>query len=101
MGSQLYPIEPTGLGTRTPLRPLIIEWELVNHPDKASVKQLISDLAHGCSIGHHGPHLSANTKHLNSALQHANIIDESLKKETKAGHIWTISYPTATQSTVL
>ena len=87
MGSQLHPTEPSGPGTRTPLRLLIIERELVNHPDKIFVKQLISNLVHGCSIGYHGPHFSANAKHLSSALQLANIIDENLKKETEAGHI--------------
>ena len=81
------PTEPSGPGSRTPLRPLIIEWELVNHPDKAFVKQLILNLVHGCSIGYHGPQFAANAKHLSSALQHTNIIDESLRKETEAGRI--------------
>ena len=88
MGSHLHPVKLSGPGSRTPLRPLVIERELaVNHPDKAFVKQLISDLVHGCSIGYHGPQFGANAKHLSSALQHTNIIDESLKKETEAGRI--------------
>ena len=86
-GSHRHPNELSGPGPRTPLRPLIIERELVNHPDKAFVKQLISDLVHGCSIGYHGPQFVANAKHLSSALQHTNIINESLKKETEAGRI--------------
>ena len=89
-GSHLpHPTEPSGPGSRTPLRPLIIERELADHPDKAFVKQLISNLIHGCSNGYHGPHdqFAANAKHLSSALQHTNIIDESLRKETEAGRI--------------
>ena len=87
MGSPPHLIEVSRPGLRTPLRPLIIEWELVNHPNKAFVKQLISDLVYGCFIGYHGPQFQAIAKHLSSVLQHTNIIDESLRKETKAGHI--------------
>ena len=68
------------------LRPLIIECELVNHPNKVFV-QLISDLVYGYSIGYNGSQFSANAKHLSSTLQHTDIIDESLKKETEAGCI--------------
>ena len=49
--------------------------------------KLITDLGHDCSIGYHGPQFLANAKHLSSALQHTSIIDESLKKEMKTGHI--------------
>ena len=87
MGSPPHLAEVSRPGSRTPLRPLIIKWELVNHPDKAFVEQLIKDLVHGCSIGYHGPQFPAIAKHLSSALQHTSIIDESLKKETKTGRI--------------
>ena len=36
----------------TSLRPFALKRELSDHPDKAFVKQLISDLSHGCSIGY-------------------------------------------------
>ena len=71
----------------TPLQPLVIKWELVNHPDKAFVEQLIKDLVHGCSIGYHGPQFPAIAKHLSSALQHTSIINEGLKKEAETGRI--------------
>ena len=38
-------------------------------------------------IGYEGPQFSGNAKHLSSALQHPNVIDESLKKEAEAGHV--------------
>jgi len=43
------------IGACTPLRPLILEWELSNHLDNTFVKQLINDLEHGCNIGYLGP----------------------------------------------
>ena len=86
MGSPPLLIEASRSGPRTPLRPLVIEWELVNHPNKVFVKQLISDLVHGCFIGYHGPQFQAIAKHLSSALQHTNIIDKSLRNRT---HPWT------------
>ena len=91
MGSPPHLIEASRPGPRTPLRPLVVEWKLVNHPNKAFVKQLISDLVYGFSIGYHGPHFHAIAKHLSSALQHTNIIDESLRKETEAGRILGLS----------
>ena len=87
MGSPPHLIEASRPGPRTPLRPLVIKWELVNHPNKAFFKQLISDLVYDFSIGYHGPQFQAIAKHLSSALQHTNIIDESLRKETEAGRI--------------
>ena len=89
MGSPPHLTEVSRPGSRTPLRPLVIKWELVNHPDKAFVEQLImnKDLAHGCSIGYHGLQFPAIAKHLSSALQHTSIIDDSLKKETETGRI--------------
>ena len=51
-GSHLpHPTELSGPGSKTPLRLIIIERELVNHPDKAFVKQLILNLVHGYSVG--------------------------------------------------
>ena len=94
MGSHLHPTELSGAGSRTSLRPLIIEWELVNHSDKAFVKQLISDLVHGCPISYHGPQFTANAKHLSLALQHTNIINKRLRRDRCRTHHWTISYPT-------
>ena len=36
----------------TPLRPFILEGELCNHPDKAFVELLLSDIRQGCDIGY-------------------------------------------------
>ena len=87
MGSPPHLTEVSRSSSRTPLRPLVIKWELVNHPDKAFVEQLIKDLVHGCFIGYNGPQFPAIAKHLSSALLHTSIIDESLKKETETGRI--------------
>ena len=87
MGSPPHLTEVSCSGSRNSLRPPFIKEELVNHPDKAFVEQLIKDLVHGFSIGYHGPQFPAIAKHLSSALQHTSIIDESLKKETETGRI--------------
>ena len=56
------------------------------HPyDKAFIQQLISNLVHGCVIGYNGPQFVGHAKHLSSALQHPDIIDNSLKKEVETG----------------
>ena len=86
-GNHLLPADASGPRTRTPLRPLILECELANHPDKAFVQQLISNLVHGCAIGYNGPQFVGHAKHLSSALQHPDIIDDSLKKEMEMGRI--------------
>ena len=85
MGNHLIPAEISSPRIRTPLRPLILECELAHHPDKAFVQQLISNIVHGCAIGFNGPHFS--TTYLSSSLQHPNVINDSLKKETEAGCI--------------
>ena len=74
-------------GLRTPIRPLILECELANHPDKAFVRQLISDLQHGCCIGYTGPQFSHTSEHLSSAFEAPSVIDANLKKEIAAGRI--------------
>ena len=86
-GGHPLPAEASGPKTRSPLRPLVLECELAHYPDKAFVKQLISNLVHGCAVGYNGPQFAANAKHLSSALQHPSIINESLKKEIEAGRI--------------
>ena len=72
-------------GLRTPIRPLILECELANHPDKAFVRQLISDLQHGCCIGYTGPQFSHTSEHLSSAFEAPSVIDANLKKKIAAG----------------
>jgi len=43
-GGHPLPAEASGPKTRSPLRPLVLECELAHYPDKAFVKQLISNL---------------------------------------------------------
>ena len=44
----------------TPLRPLILECELTDHPDKAFVKLLLSDITQGCNIGYTSPQFASH-----------------------------------------
>ncbi len=71
----------------TPLRPLELERELVNHPDKDFVSQLIHNLQHGCRIGYTGPEFTHIAHHLPSALAQPTVIDEALQKECRAGRM--------------
>jgi len=63
----------------TPLRPLILECELSNHPDKASVKLLLSDIRLGCNIGYTDPQFAYTAKNLQSSLIHSSILDDALQ----------------------
>jgi len=71
----------------TPIRPLILEWELSQHPNKALVEQLVHDLLHGCSIGYSGPLFAHSANNLVSAFQKPDVIDASLQREYEAGRI--------------
>ena len=86
-GGCLFPAEVLGPRTHSPLRPLILKCKLADHPNKAFVQQLISNVVNGCAIGYNGPQFAAKAKHLSSALQHPTIIDESLK--LKGDRSWT------------
>ena len=88
MGSQPHLTEVSRPGSRTPLRPLVIKWELVNHPDKAFIEQLIAYLRSSWLF--YWLQFPAIAKHLSSALRHTIIINESLKKDRNRTHSWTI-----------
>jgi len=51
-------------GVCTPLRPLILECELINHLDKAFVKLLLSDITQGCDISYTGPQFASTARNL-------------------------------------
>ena len=70
-----------GRGLRTPLRPLILEWELSNHPDKTFIKQLLSDIRQGCNIGYTGPQFAHTAHNLQSAFSHPLVLDNALAVE--------------------
>ena len=55
-------------GPCTPLRPLILEFEVSNHPDKAFVKLLLSEINQGCNIGYTGPQFTSIAKKLTIIL---------------------------------
>jgi len=72
---------PDKWGPCTPLRPLVLECELRNHPDKAFVRQLISDLTHGCNIGYTGPQFTHTAHNLQSSFANPYILDDTLHSE--------------------
>ncbi len=65
----------------TPLRPQVFARFLLHHPDYTFVSRLIQSLTHGFNIGYFGPHTPVTAKNLPSALEHADIVDEALRKE--------------------
>ena len=68
-------------GPRTPIRPLILEWELRDHHDKTFVEQLLSDFRHGCNIGYTGPQFAYTASNLQSAFSQPSILDNALVTE--------------------
>jgi len=71
----------------TPLRPFIIECELSNRSDKVFVRQLFDNLRQGCMIGYTGSHFSYLASNLESAFEHPDVIDATLKNECEARRI--------------
>ena len=68
----------------TPLRPLQLERELEQHPDKGFVSHLLHNVRHGC---YKGPHFSHIARHLPSAHAHPHIISAAITKECQAGRM--------------
>ena len=71
----------------TPLRHSQFERELVNHPDKAWTHWLLSSIRNGVALGYDGPRGPSEAHNLKSALKHAQVIDEELRKECLVGRI--------------
>ena len=70
-------------GACTPLRPLALECELRNHPDKAFIQLLLTDIRQGCNIGYTGPHFTYAANNLQSALSNPSVLDDALQSECK------------------
>ena len=84
-GTAPHPIDRQQLVT--PIRPLELERELANHPNKGFVRQLLHNVTHGCCIGYDGPHFSHVAQHLPTAYTHAHVITSSIEKECLAGRM--------------
>ena len=52
-----------------------IECKLSNHPDKAFVKLLLSDITQGCDIGYTGPQFASTARNLQSSSVLPSILD--------------------------
>ena len=74
-------------GLRTPIRPLILEWELRDHHDKTFVEQLLSDIRHGCDIGYTGPQFAYTASNLQSAFSQPSILDNALVTECSLNRV--------------
>ena len=70
-------------GACTPLQPLALECELRNHPDKAFIQLLLSDIRQGCNIGYTGPHFTYTANNLQSAFSNPSVFDDALHSECK------------------
>ncbi len=79
----------------TPLRLQVFARFLLHHPDYTFVSRLIQSLTHGFNIGYFGPHTPATAKNLPSALEHADIVDEALRKEELAENLMAGPYSSA------
>ena len=71
----------------TPIRLLQLERELVKHPDKGFVGQLLHNITLSCCIGYDGPHYAHTAKHLPTAHSYPDIITSALAKECSAGRM--------------
>ena len=68
-------------GPCTSLQPLILECEPQNHPNKAFVKQLLSDIRHECDIGYSGPQFAHTATNLQSAFPQPSVLDDATASE--------------------
>ena len=86
-----HPKRPPSLLASTcwspPLRPLELERELVSHPDKGFVSNLVANIKNGCDIGYQGPQFSHTACNLSTASTHAHIVTQFLTKECRAGRM--------------
>jgi len=69
------------------VKPFILKWELIKHPEKAFVEQLIHELLHGCSIGYFGPHFAHLANSLVSSCRIPDVIEVSFHQECEVGRI--------------
>ena len=71
----------------TPLQHSQFERELFNHPDKAWTDWLLSSIRNGVALSYNGPRGPSEAHNLKSALEHAQVIEEELRKECLVGRI--------------
>lgn len=64
-----------------------LQAELVIHPDRTFVHQLIHDLQYGCTIGYTWLQFSHYSNNLPSSFQHPSTLDDNITTECNAGHI--------------
>lgn len=80
---------PSSLPHLSPSTPVCIPnlaQELLNHPDRQFVSDLVHDLQFGCRLGYQGPRYHRITPNLKSTLLHPNAVTEALMKEVSRGH---------------
>ena len=78
-----HPPNVKSRGPWTPLRLLILECELSNHPDKAFIELLLSDIQQGCNIGYTGPQFA----HTTQSSVCPSLLDDALEVECSANCI--------------
>ena len=76
----------SSLSPKTPINVDLLEFYLLNHPDRSFVSFLCDGLRHGFKIGYDGPRHPVSSSNLISANQHPEIIESNLLDEVVQGH---------------
>ena len=71
----------------TPLDVDKLALELVNHPNRSFVDNLVNALRYGARIGYLGPQKFRVSNNLISASQHPEVISANLSKEMSLGRV--------------
>lgn len=61
--------------------------ELVNHPDRSFVNNLVNALRYGARIGYLGPQQTRVSRNLLSASQHPEVVSANLNMEMQLGRV--------------
>ena len=71
----------------TPLNVHNLVLELVNHPDRSFVHNLVNALRYGARIGYLGPQQTRLSRNLLSASQHPGVVSANLNKEMQLSSV--------------
>ena len=76
----------SSLSPKPPINVDLLEFYLLNHPDRSFVSFLCDGLRYGFKIGYDGPRHPISSSNLISANQHQEIIESNLLDEVVQGH---------------
>ena len=71
----------------TPIKVVILERGLSDHPNRDFSNSLINALRFGTHVGHTGPEKNRVSRNLISAVQHPEVVSSNLNKEISFGRV--------------